>query len=284
METLKRILILSLLAIVFSCKQAEAPAEEAPVIEPISTFDAPFPKNNKQLSKIFGNLLIVKSNSDTLFLKITSSKNDNLITDTRSGDTIFFGKACKFREFYYFSQKVNDTSYYISAFRIKHNLIYGLNCSSQYYDVDENIIKGNSKELIKFINSDTSLIRLKPNKKELRKLFGLIMSKAIPDTILNSETDLNKIAERESSFEKETEEIENKIKVYPNPAIDHINVETKRKCKYLLTDINGKVVMQGNLGESENRINISNNKTGIYLLTVTEIQNNEKQTVKIMIR
>lgn len=280
MKIVKFTLIVSILAVAFSCKKAEAPVEESP----ISTFEAPFPKNNKQLSKIFGSLLLIKNNSDTIFLKITSTKNDNLITDSKTGDTIFFGKVCKFREFYYFNHKVNDTSYYISAFKIKGNLIYGLNRWVQYFDVDENIKKGNGKELVKSINSDTSTIRLKPNKRELKKLFVLIMSETLPDTILNSKTDLNEIAKRESSLEKETDEVENKIKVYPNPATDFINVEISQKSSYQLIDVNGKIVLQGKLGELENRIEISGKQAGIYFLNIADLQKREKQTVKIIIK
>lgn len=280
MKIVKLTLIVSILAVAFSCKKADAPAEEIP----ISTFEAPFPKNNKQLSKIFGSLLLIKNDSDTIFLKITSTKNDNLITDSKTGDTIFFGKVCKFREFYYFNHKVNDTSYYISAFKIKGNLIYGLNRWVQYFEVDENIKKGNGKELIKSINSDTSTIRLKPNKRELKKLFALIMSKTLPDTILNSKTDLNEIAKRESSLEKGTDEVENKIKVYPNPATDFINVEISQKSSYQLIDVNGKIVLQGILGELENRIEISDKQAGIYFLNIADLQKREKQTVKIIIK
>ena len=281
MKILKFALIVSILAIILSCKQAEAPAEE--ILLPISTFDAPFPKNNKQLSRIFGKLLLIKNNSDTIFLKITSTKNDNLIIDGKSGDTIFFGKVCKFREFYYLRHKENDSSYYISAFRIKNNLIYGLDRWSQYYDVDENIKKGNGKELIKSINADTSKIRLKPNKRELKRLFGLIMSKTIPDTILNSAKDLNEISKRESSLE-EVDEIENIVKVYPNPATDFINVQVSRKSTYQLIDFNGKIILQGKLQQSENRIDISDKQNGIYFLNIVDFQKNEKQTVKIIVK
>lgn len=280
MKIIKFTLIVSILAVAFSCKKAEAPVEQSP----ISTFEAPFPKNNKQLSKIFGSLLLIKNNSDTIFLKVISTKNENLITDSKTGDTIFFGKVCKFREFYYFNHKVNDTSYYISAFKIKDNLIYGLNPWVQYFDVDENIKKGNGKELVKSINSDTSIIRLKPNKRELKKLFVLIMNETLPDTILNLKTDLNEIAKRESSLEKETDEVENKIKVYPNPATDFINIKINQKSSYQLIDVNGKIVLQGKLGELENRIEISDKQAGIYFLNIADLQKREKQTVKIIIK
>ena len=158
--------IILVLLILVSCKQAEAPAEEA---LPISTFDSAFPKNNKQLNRIFGDKLLIKSNNDTLILKITSNKYNNLITE-ENGDTIFFGKVCKYRDFYYFNHKVDDTSYYISAFKIKGNLIYGLNRWTQYHAVDENILNGNYRKNVKSISSDTSSIRLHINKSELKKL------------------------------------------------------------------------------------------------------------------
>jgi hypothetical protein len=281
MKIVKYIFIISILATLFSCKQAEAPAE-LPL--PVSTFDSSFPKNNKQLSKIFGKLLLIKNGSDTLFLKIASTKNENLLTDGKTGDTIFYGKVCKFREFYYLNHKVNDTSFYISAFKVKGNLIYGLDRWYQYLDVDKNIINGNGKELVKSVNKDTSSIRLKPNKKELKKFFTLIMSKRTPDTILNSKTDLNEIAKKDLALEKEIDEIENSIKVYPNPATDFINIDVSQKSSYQLTNMNGKIVLQGKLEELENRIDISDKKEGIYFLTVTDLQKKEKQTVKIIVK
>ena len=58
-----------------SCKQSETIA-----ILPISTFESPFPKNNKLLTEIFGNEILIKSDGDTLRFKIVSNKNNNLIT------------------------------------------------------------------------------------------------------------------------------------------------------------------------------------------------------------
>ncbi len=282
MKNVKYILFISIVAIAFSCKQAEAPAEELPL--PVSTFDATFPKNNKQLSKIFGKMLLIKKNSDTLFLKIASTKNDNLITDAKTGDTIFYGKVCKFREFYYFNNKVNDTSYYISAFKIKGNLLYSLNRWSQYLEVDENIVKGNCKELVKSINADTSSIRLMPNKKELKKLFGLIMSKSIPDTILNSKSDLKAINQNQAELDKEENEFENyNIKVYPNPATEYICINLNRKSFFKLSNFNRKIVFEGKLNELENKIDISNQKSGIYILEISDIEKGEKRTLKIAI-
>lgn len=274
-------IILILLAIV-SCKKAE---EEAPVEEalPISTFDSSFPKNNKQLSRIFGDKLLIKNNNDTLVLKIVSNKNNNLIT-SKNGDTIFFGKVCKYRDFYYLNHKVDDTTYYISAFKIKGNLVYGLNRWTQYYAVDENIIKGNYKKNVKHISSDTSSIRLHTNKSELKKLFTLIMSEVIPDTILNSKSELNAITKNQLALEKEENEIDSYLKVYPNPATDFININLNKKSFFQLSDFNGKMVLQGKLNELENKIDISNQKPGMYFLEINDIEKTERKTVKILIK
>lgn len=282
MKTTTYILIISILIIVFSCKKAEVCTEE--MIPPISKFDSPFPKNNKQLSKILGDSLLIKKNGDTLILKITSTKTDNLITDGKNGDTIFFGKVCRYRDLYYFNYKLNDTSYYISVFKIKGNLIFGLDNWSQYYEVDKNVKKGNCKGLVKYINTDTTVVRLHPNKKELKKLFTSIMSLEIPDTILNSVTKINKIAQIESLVENEQDETKNYVKVYPNPATDFMTVELNQKSFFLLSDINGKICLQGKLNELTNKIDIRNQYPGIYFLTVNSIEKPEKQTVKILIK
>jgi hypothetical protein len=288
MKTTKIIISLSILIAVYSCKQAEAPAEEAPM-SPLSTFDSPFPKNNKRLSNILGDLLILKTNdSDTLTLKIISTKKDNVIINTETGDTLFSGTICKFRNLYYFNQKINDTAYYISAIKIDGKLIYGLsNHYAQSYDVDDNIVKGNNKKLVKYINSDTTIIRLRPDKQELKKLFNLIISSVVPDTILNYNKSYFEVLERKESItDLEEEDNNNSLKVYPNPATDFFNIELKHNSKssFQLSDLNGRTILQGQLNELTNRIDINNQQKGVYLLTVINSENKETVTKKIVIK
>lgn len=273
--------LLLILIIIFSCKKAEAPAEEMP----ISTFDSPFPKNNKQLDRIFGEKLLIKSYNDTLILKIKSNKENNLITN-KDGDTIFFGKVCKYRDYYYFNYKLNDSSYYISAFKIKGDLIYGLNFLPQYFAVDENILKGGYKKELVSINSDTSVIRLKTNKVELKKLFTIIMNNIEPDTLINSESSLNNISKNESVTEKDEDDSENleySVKAYPNPAVDFINVETNKKSSFQLFNSSNKLTLEGQLNDVKNKVDISNQQSGLYFLIVKNIENSQSKTMKILI-
>lgn len=273
--------LLLILIIIFSCKKAEAPAEEMP----ISTFDSPFPKNNKQLDRIFGETLLVKNYNDTLVLNIKSNKYTNLIT-SKEGDTLFYGKVCKYRDYYYFNHKVNDTSYYISAFKIKGDLIYGLDFLPQYFAVDENILKGVYKKELVSINSDTSVIRLKTNKVELKKLFTIIMNNTVPDTLIQPKSTINTISKNELVTEKEdndTNNLEYSVKAYPNPAVDYINVETNKKSSFQLFNSSNKLILEGQLTDEKNKIDISNQQSGLYFLIVKNIENNQSKTIKILI-
>jgi len=271
-----------LLILLFSCKKAEAPADESP----ISTFDSPFPKSNKQLERIFGETLLVKNYNDTLVFKIKSNKYSNLITN-KEGDTVFFGKVCKYRDYYYFNHKVDDSSYYISAFKIKGNLIYGLDFGSQFFSVDENILKGIYSKKFVSINLDTTKIRLHTKKSELKKLFTIIMNNTVPDTLINPKFTINTIFKNElatNQEEKDTENLEYDVKVYPNPAVDLINVEINKKSSFQLINSNSKIVLQGQLNDLKNTVNISNQKSGLYFLIVKDIEEHQSKTLKIIIK
>ncbi len=62
------------------------------------------------------------------------------------------------------------------------------------------------------------------------------------------------------------------ISVYPNPSngvfyIDNVNVE--ENALLIVRDITGKVVLSKNLDKSNNRIDVSNNPTGLYLIQIS---------------
>ena len=132
-----------------------------------TTFDGPFPKRNIDLSQILGDSLIIKSGVDTIFLNISSSKNYNLIKSSTNGDTIFHGRVSKFRGMYYFSQQIDDTSYYIYAVRLKDNLIFGLNTAwEQTLFIESAVDKGQYQNIVKYLSN--YIIRLHSDKKALR--------------------------------------------------------------------------------------------------------------------
>ena len=76
------------------------------------------------------------------------------------------------------------------------------------------------------------------------------------------------------------------VYVYPNPTKDVLNITFENvvipKLKYTLTDINGKLILNGIIKnkENQNKINFSNLDSGIYILNFTSKEKN--QTFKII--
>ena len=278
MKTLLNIIILTIIFALTSCG--------GNLNEPNITFDSQFPKRNKNLANILGDKLTIKRGEDTLIYKITSSKNNNLIINSKTRDTVFFGTVSKFRGLYYFNEQLNDSSYWIYAVKISDNLIYGLNTArAQLEYVDQEIKNGNNRKLIKYINSDTSFIRLHPDKREMKKLFSSIISNFLPDTILNYQETYSKIQDATSTLTVIDPEDFNYIsKAYPNPTKDILNIELQQKSKstFQLTDLSGKIVLQGQLNEIINKIDISKQQIGVYALTIVNISEEQKETIKII--
>ena len=278
MKTLLNIIILTIIFALTSCG--------GNLNEPNITFDSQFPKRNKNLANILGDKLTIKRGEDTLIYKITSSKNNNLIINSKTRDTVFFGTVSKFRGLYYFNEQLNDSSYWIYAVKISDNLIYGLNTArAQLEYVDQEIKNGNNRKLIKYINSDTSFIRLHPDKREMKKLFSSIISNFLPDTILNYQETYSKIQDATSTLTVIDPEDFNYIsKAYPNPTKDILNIELQQKSKstFQLTDLSGKIVLQGQLNEIINKIDISKQQIGVYALTIVNTAEEEKETIKII--
>jgi hypothetical protein len=280
MRTFLQLFILAISFAIISCSQKKDENR------PVSTFVSPFPKKNINLSKILGEQLIIKNEWDTLIFNITSNKKNNLITNTETGDTAFLGTVSKFRGLYYFTQQLNDSSYWIHAVKISDNLIYGLKGAwTQTLFVDQAIKKGTNKKLVKYINSDNTVIRLYTYKGELKKLFSNIIEYYSPDTILNYEGTFPKIQDTTSIVAAiDPEDFNYILKAYPNPTTDIINIELQQKSKstFQLTDLNGKTIIEGQLNEIINKIDLSKQPTGIYALTIMNLADKQNERIKIV--
>jgi hypothetical protein len=59
------------------------------------------------------------------------------------------------------------------------------------------------------------------------------------------------------------------VEVYPNPATDYLNVNTKTKGIAQISDLTGTIVWQADLTGRPFQINVSGLTNGIYLLKIT---------------
>ena len=70
--------------------------------------------------------------------------------------------------------------------------------------------------------------------------------------------------------------------LYPNPAIDHINVEKSNiYSSYSISTTNGHVELKGELNNTTESINLKDLSDGIYLFTV--FSDNATRTFKIVV-
>ncbi len=277
MKKLRHLFWLTIILALTSCDANE-------IMFPKTTFDSPFPKRNRDLTNILGENLTLKTGNDTLTLAIFAFKNYNLITDSKSGDTLFKGTVCKFRGLYYFNQQINDSSFFIYAVKIIDNLVYGLNSAlAQTMLVERSIENGQHKKIVKYISTDK--IRLHPDKKELRNLFSAIIDSIPPDTILQLKESLPILTDTTKVITQiDPEDFEFFSKVYPNPTTDFVIIELQQKTgiTYQLTDLNGKTILQGQFIDKANKLNLSKQTPGIYLLTLINPTDNQKETTKII--
>lgn len=266
------------------CRQDEITTEEAIRANLKNTFDAPFPKRNLRLTRILGDNLQIYGSCYPLSFKILSTRKSNFIINNETEDTLFNGTVCKYRGLYYFNEKINDTTFRIFALKITDSLIYGFQNYFQYSQIDSAIEHGNFPKLIKYIDKNKNAIRLHPDKKELKVLFTSIIDNTKPFERIRTNTISPTNTIENITTPIESDDFEMFSKVYPNPVVNILNIDLQQKnvsTPYYLSDLNGKVLSQGQFQEISNKIDVSGLSNGIYTLTiVTEEQ--QKETVKIL--
>jgi len=76
---------------------------------------------------------------------------------------------------------------------------------------------------------------------------------------------------------------EARLAIYPNPAKNYITVESKQKGILTMFDTTGKLVLQQNIENGNNRIQISNFDTGVYYIHVV-LEDGSKTINKLLIK
>lgn len=245
--------------------------EQGSIQFPQSSFDAPFPKRHRDLRTVLGDQLTLRRGDDTLSLKIGATAQANVITDTRTGDTLFYGKVSQFRGLYYFSQAVNDTAYWIYAVRITDRLIYGLGAYwQQGLLLDQAIEEGKYPRMVQRIDSVKHEIWLRPRKRDMKDAFTDIIAQLTPDTILTAAISQPAIVNVNLAVEADPEAHEFLSKAYPNPARDYLTLELQQtyNLAYLLTSASGQTVQQGRLNQRVSTLDVRQLAAGVYILDI----------------
>jgi hypothetical protein len=246
------------------------------------TFDAPFPKRNRNLQRLLGDTIEINGPCYPLTLQILSTRKSNMIINLTDNDTIFKGTVCKYRDLYYLNEKVNDTCYHIFALQITEDSIYGFLNYLQCTEIDNVIEHNQYSKLVKYRN--TNSIRLHPDKRALRKLYSSFLHQTPAFAIIKKDKyDITTEVQEAIITPIETDDYELIAKVYPNPVTDVLNIELQQgvtNVTYFLLNLQGKIILQGQLQGSNSQIDVATLSFGLYNLTVGSGQ--EAETIKII--
>jgi len=246
------------------------------------SFESPFPKRAKNLTYKLGDEFSIKRNKDTITYTVSYDKGEqvNFIINKKTNDTIFTGIVNKYRGLYYFNEQINDSSYWIYAVEINNGTIKGLGTnwiqmSFLNEEIDKSFLNNSDlKGLIKSVNTDTSVIRLAPDKKILKEFYYSIIDSLPTDTFISgfdyeTQTELsnNKNVELINGL-NETSNNEMIINLYPNPANDFITVETDKPDEniFMVANINGQISITGRLINKTTKIDVSELPEGTYFI------------------
>lgn len=294
-----------------SCRAQQEAIKQTFFLKLVSTFDAPFSKRNQNLTEILGDSFQVYGSCDRpnfrdiLTFKIQYTRKITLIINSENNDTLFRGTVSKNRDLYYLTEKISDRIYRIFAWKITDSFIYGLYNYYQYYQVDTAITNGSYPKLIKFVEQNKNNIVLHPKKRKLRQLFTSIINSTKPFEFVKpysisktpNKEDPSKTEEpddevKSDSTEPNFEFLSNSIqaeglniiaKVYPIPAKDIIHIDLQQnigKTDYFLSDMKGKILMQGQFNDINNKIDVSRLANGTYALSVVKSKQ-QRETIKI---
>jgi hypothetical protein len=250
------------------------------------SFDAPFPKSNKNLSLLLGENLTLKTiDGETLRTSISSTNKSNLIINQKTLDTLFFGKVSKSKGLLYFSSQLDSGKFWIHAVKINGDKIYGLDDNWEQMDfLSKRIEEGNYEELVK--EKSEKKVILHPNKAAMKKLFSSFLDSLPPLTIIQR-NQLNQIVANSQKMAA-TSEIKPgnrfSFKGYPNPVKDYLHLEFDKEgnYEYKVVDLNGACSLKGNLFDEEEELNLQTLNQGNYILTLKDTFTGETSHLRII--
>ena len=261
---------------------------------PNISFDSPFPKRQKNLSYILGDQFTYVSDNDTQTVNVCfdSKTKLNLLTNEKSGDTLSRCWASKFRQLYYFSEQLNDTSFWIYAVKISDKEIKGLQGGwEQMLLLENEIHKGKYSELIKYRDTTAKVTRLTYNKIILKYFYKSIIDSLPALKILNvveGNKEINQADTITASTSKEILEQSSSIvkSVYPNPATDNFNIEFDEEGNFKIDvyDISGKNVKSVQVNSDRTKITLKGIRPGTYYVNATQQETNESALIKLIVQ
>lgn len=261
-----------------------------PEMKPDIIFEKPVPGLKVNLSKKIGDSFQIVSDEDTIDYRLIFQKEGKinyLIAD--ENDTMFVGTVTKRNEMFLLNHQYEDGTYRIHAIKFSDSTITGLGQSwAQASVIRTEIDNGNYAELV--VDS-ASEITLKATIRKGKQMFRTALDHLEPKTLLRSDINLDDFdTSNEPGPTTTVDVVPEKLsmsmvaKVYPNPVIDMIHVELGSNDSKTIRVINqnGQVLKIDKTNQINVQMDLSDLKTGIYILEVSNEQTGVKETKKIV--
>lgn len=267
--------IISAVILLISCYEENPQKESRTFILPKTQFKAPLKKKFINLSNKLGSELQTIENGDTIkyqFSFIKSNKN-NVIT--KDSDTIFNGTVCKMaRNTFVLNYKTPNNNYYLTGIKLTDSTITSFETVIDQAIAFDNILIDTSYS--QFIADSGSYQLFHPTKKMAKELFFTVINQ-MPQVKLAKEN-IKSFSEDEFNND-EIEKLGIISKLYPNPALDKINIVTNTSLvnyDYVITNQKGQISGRGKLIEGINTIDISGWAPGLFILQIPATKETHK--------
>lgn len=281
-----------------SCLLALAGCSEKTDVEPIRAhYTSEFPDKEINLAKKLDDriTLLSESKKDTLQLSILYNKvlKKTTIIDDTTKDTLFYGKVYKHRGLHYFCSKAKDSVYWISAVKIKRDMIQGLGTEYwQMYSIDELLDSNKNAALHQLVDKNKPGYAITPDKKIVSAFYeSIIDSMPVLYRLQTSEEKIAKKPEKEDEIISNTETSDTLAlpiihRYYPNPVKDVLHLETNVESEYelMLTDVKGDVILKESFSGFRKSLKLQNILPEIYLLQINSNELERRETVKILVQ
>ena len=269
-----------------------AGCDESKFIPEVS-FDSPFPKQQKNLSYILGDQFTFVSGSDTQTVKVSfdSKTKFNYLIYTKTGDTLSRCWVSKFRQLYYFSEQLNDTSFWIYAVSITDKEIKGLQSGwEQMLALQSEVDKGKFSELVKYRDTTNHITRLTYNKTKLKSFYKSLIVSFPTAIIINAVENSKEIAQADTITATTPKDVlEQSASIvknfYPNPATDNFTIDFGEEGNFKIDiyDVSGKSMKSVQANSDKTSINLTGFKPGTYYVRTTEQETNETALLKMIV-
>jgi hypothetical protein len=308
----KHLFILIVFGLILGCENSGLKIQSCPK----SYFTEPFPKRSINLALRLGDtvLMEIATASEPILVELNDSltitqefqidtvrlgisfdrkTKHTTISDLSDRDTVFHGFVSKYRGIYYLTEKKTDSTYWIGAMNIDFDSIQGFGMIREQMCDLEDFVKHNlESEIIQRADTSNWIFEFNTDKKIIRDIYPNLIENSPKLKIISDQFDYAsndwEVIENQLPIDKKFELAQEDLveSVFPNPAVDFIEIVFNKLDSYVIQLINssGKVVSTREIKDINLTIQLSDLDSGFYILRIYSPNDKLMETHRMIIK